>query len=72
LFPEEPRDLSPLTGLPRLKKLSLLGRSEFDINSLAGAQDLIVVVPPKAKVAGADKLGPSSRVTDLAYSTGGF
>ena len=68
LFADSPRDLSPLASLPRLRKLSLHGHSEFDVNSLAGARDLLIVVPPKARVAGADKLGPASRVTEFASS----
>ena len=46
LFPDYPRDLSLLATLPRLRKLSLQGHSEFDVNSLVGARDLLVVVPP--------------------------
>lgn len=66
LLPDGSRDLSPLTSLPRLRGLSLRGHSEFDVSSLAGAKDLVIVVPPKAKVAGADKLGPASRVIEFA------
>jgi hypothetical protein len=68
LFPDGPRDLSPLTSLPRLRELSLRGHSEFDVNSLAGAQDLVIVVPPKAKIAGVGKLGPASRISEFASS----
>ena len=68
LFPDGSRNLSPLTSLPRLRKLSLQGHSEFDVNSLAGAQDLVIFVPPKAKVAGADKLGRASRISEFASS----
>jgi hypothetical protein len=66
LLSQQPRDLSPLAGMPRLRELSLLGHSDFDVSSLAGARDLIIVVPPSARVAGADKLGPESRVTEQA------
>ena len=68
LFPEGNRDLSPLTSLPRLKKLSLMGHSAFDVNSLTGIQGLRITVPPKTRVIGADKLGPSSQVTELEYT----
>jgi hypothetical protein len=68
LLGEVPRDLSPLANLPRLRELTLHGHSEFDVNSLAGARDLVVVVPPRAKVAGADRLGPASRVAEFAGS----
>jgi hypothetical protein len=66
LLSQQPRDLSPLAGLPRLRELSLLGHSDFDVSSLAGARGLVVAVPPSARVAGADKLGPESRVTEQA------
>jgi len=68
LFPDRSRNLSPLTSLPRLRELSLQGHSEFDVNSLAGAQDLVIFVPPKAKVVGADKLGRGSRISEFASS----
>lgn len=66
LLPEQSRDLSPLASLPRLEKLYLMGHSEFDVTSLAGAHDLLIVVPPKAQLTGADALGPTSRVTEQA------
>ena len=66
LFPDGSRNLSPLVSLPRLRELSLQGHSEFDVNSLAGAQDLVIFVPPKAKVIGADKLGRGSRISEFA------
>ena len=66
LFGKGPWDLSPLSSLPRLQKLSLHGHSEFDVNSLAGARDLVVVVPPRAKVAGVNRLGPTCQVTEFA------
>jgi hypothetical protein len=68
LFPEESRDLSPLARLPRLKELHLMGNSEFDVNSLAGAQDLVIYVPAAARLLGADKLGSTSRITEHAYA----
>jgi hypothetical protein len=68
LFGEGRLDLSPLASLPRLRELFLLGHSEFDVNSLAGARDLLVVVPPRARVAGADRLGAASRVAEFAGS----
>lgn len=65
LFPDGPGDLSPLTSLQRLQDLSLMGHSAFDVNSLAGIQDLLITVPSKARVLGADKLGPSSHVYEV-------
>ena len=61
------RDLSPLTSLPRLKTLSLRGQNTFDVSSLAGIRDLAITVPPRARVTGADRLGPMSRITDSEY-----
>jgi hypothetical protein len=62
LFSGEPGDLRALASLPRLKKLSLMGHSEFDVSSLSGIRDLVITVPPRARVTGADKLGPASRI----------
>ena len=45
-----------------------MGNSEFDVNSLAGAQDLVIYVPPEARLLGADKLGSTSRITEHAYA----
>jgi hypothetical protein len=66
LLGEGPQDLSPLASLPQLRELSLHGHSEFDVTTLAGARDLVVVVPPRAKVTGVGRLGPTSRVAELA------
>jgi NACHT N-terminal Helical domain 1/NACHT domain len=68
LFRRSPEGLSPLTRLPHLRKLSLMGNSTFDITTLAGMPNLTVHVPAKAKIIGADKLGPMSRVTEFEYS----
>lgn len=62
LFSGQPGDLSGLAGLPRLKTLSFMGHSAFDVSSLAGIQDLVVTVPPRARVTGADKLGSASMI----------
>ncbi len=62
LFSAQPKDLGSFASLPRLKKLSLMGHSAFDISSLAGIRDLVITVPPRARVTGADKLGPASRI----------
>lgn len=62
LFSEGPPDLSAFVALPRLKKLSLMGHSSFDISSLAGIRDLVRTVPPHARIIGADKLGPTSKI----------
>ncbi len=67
LLSEGSRDLSPLTSLPRLKTLSLRGQNTFDVSSLAGIRDLAITVPPRARVTGADRLGPMSRITDSEY-----
>ena len=67
LLSEGSRDLSPLTSLPRLKTLSLRGQNTFDVSSLAGIRDLVITVPPRARVTGADRLGPMSRITDSEY-----
>jgi hypothetical protein len=64
LFAAAPSDLGPLTGLPRLKTISLGGQSAFDVSSLAGIRGADITVPPGIKVVGADKLGPASRVTE--------
>lgn len=74
LFSERPADFSALASLPRFKKLSLMGQGEFDVSSLAGVRDLVITAPPHARVTGADKLGPSSRVMSQhgdAVSRGG-
>ena len=62
LFSEGSRDFSPIASLPQLKELSLMGNSSFDVGSLAGVQGLTVTVPAHARVTGADKLGPESRI----------
>jgi hypothetical protein len=61
-------DLSPLRSLPRIRELALHGHSEFDVSTLSGARDLVVVVPPGARVTGADRLGPTCRISELASS----
>jgi hypothetical protein len=67
IFSEEPMALSPLTSLPRLKQLSLKGHGAFDVSFLAGIQDLVITVPPRARIVGADRLGPTSRVEEFEY-----
>jgi len=62
IFSAVPIDLSPLTGLPRLKTISLKGHGAFDLSSLSGIRDAVITVPPSARIAGEDKLEPTSRV----------
>lgn len=47
-----------------------MGHSEFDVSSLAGARDLLIVVAPKSRLAGADRLGPTSRVIEKTHAGG--
>jgi hypothetical protein len=61
-------DLSPLRSLPRIRELALHGHSEFDLSTLSGARDLVVIVPPGARVTGADQLGPTCRISEIAGS----
>ena len=56
-------DLSPLAGLPRLERIVLRGHAEFDISTLAGIENALVEVPPGSRVTGAEKIGPTSRLT---------
>ncbi len=68
LFSAEPGDLGPLTSLPQLKTISLRGHSPFDVSSLSGIRDAVISVPPRARIVGADKLGPTSRVTRSGFT----
>ena len=68
IFSAVPIDLSPLTGLPRLKTISLKGHGAFDLSSLSGIRDAVITVPPSARIAGEDKLEPTSRVIRSAYA----
>lgn len=60
---QSPADLSPLAALPRLERIILRGHAEFDVSTLAGIQDTVIEVPPRSRVIGADKIGPTSRLT---------
>jgi hypothetical protein len=58
-------DLSPLAGLPRLGRIILQGSAEFNISTLAGIENTVIDVPVRSRVTGAEKMGPTSRLTRL-------
>lgn len=59
---QSPPDLVPLRGLPRLRHLWLYNSGDVDLGPLAGREGLTVYVMRNQDVAGAELLGPGSRI----------
>jgi NACHT domain len=64
LFSAGSTDFKPLAKLPQLTEISLLGHNIFDVSSLAGMPNLTIRIPAKARLIGADELGPASSVIE--------
>jgi hypothetical protein len=55
-------DLSGLMEAHALRELYLHGQGMIDLTDLAGRRSITVSVPPRARVLGAEKLGPDSNL----------
>jgi hypothetical protein len=55
-------DLSGLMEAHALRELYLHGQGMIDLTDLAGRRSITVSVPPRARVLGAEKLGPDSKL----------